>query len=270
MSNARLRALEALKRKRAPTPAGPLFAPEEEESAAPASVYDRVAVLFPLPLPEPFDYRARKELGLTPGMHVIAPIGTRLVRGVVWSVGDGAGAENLKEIEEVLPGPAVPERSRKFLDWAARYVVRPPGDLLRMVVRSEEALLDAPTYAVLSPSGTVPPKLTDARNRVLIEAAKEAVIPSELARRAGVTGAVVKGLVDSGALRRVLVSEDPPFEAPDLTRAGKPLSDDQARGGGRALYFCARGRLSCLAARWRHRLGQDGSVFGGGGGSSRR
>jgi primosomal protein N' (replication factor Y) len=228
MSSARLRALEALKRTRAPTPAGPLFAPDEEEQAAPASAYDRAAVLFPLPLPEPFDYRAPKEMGLAPGMHVIAPIGPRLVRGVVWAVGDGAAAENLKQIEEVLPGPPLPENARRFLDWAARYVVRPPGDLLRMVVRSEEALLDAPTYSVLAPSGAVPPKLTDARNRVLIEAAKEACTQAELARRAGVTGAVVKGLLDAGALKRILVSEDPPFDEPDFTYVGKALSSDQA------------------------------------------
>ena len=109
-TTARRGALEALKRQRpAPAP-GPLFAPEEAEQDE--SWLDRVAVLFPLPLPEPFDYRAPASMGLLPGMHVIAPIGPRLVRGVVWSVEKNyAGAANLKAIEEVLPGSAVPDLS---------------------------------------------------------------------------------------------------------------------------------------------------------------
>ncbi|MGE0596923.1 MAG: primosomal protein N' [Hyphomonadaceae bacterium] len=189
---------------------------------------DRVAVLFPLPLPEPFDYRAAASLALEPGMHVIAPIGPRLVRGVVWEVSRGdAGAANLKSVEEVLPGPPVPEMSRRFLDWAARYLVRPPGDLLRMVVRSPEALFDPPTTSVLTPSGEAPAKMTEARARVLEEAAREQVSAAELARRADVSTGVVKSLVDCGALIRIEMSEDPPFPPPDLARRGKPLSEIQ-------------------------------------------
>src|SRR5690606_10089933 len=104
-STARRRAMEALKRQRAPAPAGPLFAVAEEGSDFVHDTLDKVAVLFPLPLPEPFDYRAPSSLGLQPGMHVIAPIGPRFVRGVVWNVEPNhPGAANLKAIEEVLPG----------------------------------------------------------------------------------------------------------------------------------------------------------------------
>src|SRR5689334_15982285 len=98
---ARRRALQALKGQRAALPAGPLFQTVEAGADVEADALDKVAVLFPLPLPEPFDYRARSSLGLQPGAHVIAPIGTRLVRGVVWSVEQGhPGAANLKAIEE--------------------------------------------------------------------------------------------------------------------------------------------------------------------------
>jgi primosomal protein N' (replication factor Y) len=225
-STARRRALEALKRQRAPAPLGPLFAPAGGEAGVVA--LDKVAVLFPLPLPEPFDYRAPSSLGLAPGMHVIAPIGSRLVRGVVWSVAQGnPGAANLKAIEELLPGPPLPEISRLFVDWAAKYLVRPPGDILRMVARSPEALLPPPTHIVLAPTGEKPAKTSDARTRVLEEAAKEAVSAAELARRAETSSAVVKGLVDAGALTKLEVSEDPPFPNPSLARAGKALSDLQ-------------------------------------------
>ncbi|MEQ1619327.1 MAG: hypothetical protein ABL883_13405, partial [Terricaulis sp.] len=219
---ARRRALDALKGKRAPAPAGPLFAVAEEGATFEHDTLDKVAVLFPLPLAEPFDYRAPSSLGIEPGAHVIAPIGPRFVRGVVWAVEKGhPGAANLKAIEEVLPGTPLPEISRRFVEWAAKYLVRPPGDILRMVARSPEALLPAPTFTVLTPTGAPPPKLTEARARVMAEAGKEQVSAAELARRAETSSAVVKGLVDCGALKRVELSEDPPFDAPVLEGAGQ-------------------------------------------------
>ncbi|MGD9814439.1 MAG: primosomal protein N' [Hyphomonadaceae bacterium] len=227
-STARRRAMEALKRQRVAPAAGPLFAVAEEGAEYEADTLDKVAVLFPLPLPEPFDYRAPSSFNIQPGMHVIAPIGSRLVRGVVWTVErEHPGAANLKAIEEVLPGPPVPEISRQFIEWSAKYLVRNPGDLLRMVVRSPEALLPPPTHIVLAPTGEQPPKITEARKRVLEEAAKEHVNAAELARRADTSSAVVKGLVDCGALTKLEISEDPPFPNPDLAREGKTLSDIQ-------------------------------------------
>jgi primosomal protein N' (replication factor Y) (superfamily II helicase) len=240
-STARRRALEALKRQRAAPPLGPLFAVAEKGADYEADALDKVSVLFPLPLPEPFDYRAPASMGLEPGMHVIAPIGPRLVRGVVWGVEkNNPGAANLKAIEETLPGPPLPAISRAFVDWAAKYLVRPPGDLLRMVARSPEALLPPPTHVVLAPTGETPAKITEARRRVLEEAAKETVSAAELARRAEVSSAVVKGLVDCGALTKLEVSEDPPFPAPDLSRAGKDLSDIQQAAADQA---CASVRV---------------------------
>lgn len=220
--------MEALKRQRVAPAAGPLFALAEEGADYEPDTLDKVAVLFPLPLPEPFDYRAPSSFNLQAGMHVIAPIGSRLVRGVVWAVErDHPGAANLKAIEEVLPGPPVPEISRQFIEWSAKYLVRNPGDLLRMVVRSPEALLPPPTHIVLAPTGEQPPKITEARKRVLEEAAKEHVNGAELARRADTSSAVVKGLVDCGALTKLEISEDPPFPNPDLARQGKALSEIQ-------------------------------------------
>jgi primosomal protein N' (replication factor Y) len=234
--------MEALKRQRAPAPAGPLFAVAEEGSDFVHDTLDKVAVLFPLPLPEPFDYRAPSSLGLQPGMHVIAPIGPRFVRGVVWNVEPNhPGAANLKAIEEVLPGTPLPEVSRQFIDWAAKYLVRPPGDLLRMVARSPEALLPPPTHIVLAPTGELPPKVTEARRRVLEEAAKEHVSAAELSRRAEVSSAVVKGLVEFGALAKLEISEDPPFPNPDLARQGKALSDIQTAAAEQVCGFVRDG-----------------------------
>jgi primosomal protein N' (replication factor Y) len=234
-TTARRRALDALKQKRTPAPAGPLFAVAEEDADFVHDTLDKVAVLFPLPLPEPFDYQAAGSLALEPGMHVIAPIGPRLVRGVVWAVSqNNPAAANLKAVAEVLPGAPLPEISRRFVDWAAKYLVRPPGDILRMVVRSPDALLPPPTHIVLAPTGDLPPKLTEARRRVLEEAAKENVSAAELARRADTSSAVVKGLVECGALTKLEISEDPPFPAPHLFPppfTGEVAERSEAGGG---------------------------------------
>jgi primosomal protein N' (replication factor Y) len=231
-STARRRAMEALKRQRIAPALGPLFAVAEEGAEYAAESHDKVSVQFPLPLPEPFDYRALTSLAVEPGAHVIAPIGTRLVRGVVWKVErNHPGCANLKAIEEVLPGPPLPEISRAFVDWAAKYLVRPPGDVMRMVARSPEALLPSPTHIVLAPTGELPPKLTEARRRVLEEAAKEQVNATELARRAETSSAVVKGLVDCGALTKLEISEDPPFEAPMPDAKPSPLVGEGWEGG---------------------------------------
>ena len=66
-STARRRALDALKRTRSTPPLGPLFAVAEEGGEYEADTQDKVAVLFPLPLPEPFDYRAPSSLQIQPG-----------------------------------------------------------------------------------------------------------------------------------------------------------------------------------------------------------
>ncbi|NWG52779.1 MAG: primosomal protein N' [Hydrogenophilaceae bacterium] len=191
----------------------------------------RVRVLLPLPVPEPFDYRAPVSMGLSPGDHVIAPVGAREVLGVVWSVEEGEdaarGADNLKPIIERLPGPPLDETARRFIEWTARYVIAPPGAIMRMVVRTPEALRDPPTVHVYAPAPDFDGKLTEARRRVCDVAAQAPLTPAELARRAGVSPGVVKAMIEQGALIRLARSEDPPFPEPDLSRAGQALSPAQ-------------------------------------------
>lgn len=204
-----------------------LFAPED----AAARAIQRVRVLLPLPVPEPFDYRAPISMGLSPGDHVIVPVGAREVLGVVWSVEEGEdaarGADNLKPIIERLPGPPLDETARRFIEWTARYVIAPPGAIMRMVVRTPEALRDPPAVHVYAPAPDFDGKLTEARRRVCDVAAQAPLTPAELARRAGVSSGVVKAMIEQGALIRLARSEDPPFPEPDLSRAGQALSPAQ-------------------------------------------
>ncbi|MFZ4602380.1 MAG: primosomal protein N' [Caulobacterales bacterium] len=245
--NASSRLTPRARRVAAPDRAPPL--PGFEESGEPFETaltetgpLVKASVLFPLPLPEPFDYRAPAAWGLEPGMHVVAPLGPRLLRGVVWAVEETPAAANLKAIDSVEPAAPLPEISRRFIDWISKYVVAPPGQILRMTARSPEALRPSPTTAVYAPSGALSAGVTPARAKVLAEAAKEAVPAAELARRAGVSSGVVKALIEIGALVREERLDDPPYPEPDPDRTasdGRTLSPAQAEAA--AALIAAQG-----------------------------
>ena len=225
-------------RRSRPVDAPRLFAGvhEDADDFVQAGQLSRISVLFPLPLPEPFDYRAPLDWALQPGDHVIAPLGPRSVRGVVWAVQDNAlGVDNLKAIETKLPAPPLPETTRRFVDWTARYVVTPPGNVLRMVVRSPEALLPSPTVAVWRATGSMTGAVTPARAKVLACAAQEDLTAAELARRASVSSGVVKALIETGALARYDRPEDPPFPEPDFAREGRALNPQQSAAAARLI-----------------------------------
>jgi primosomal protein N' (replication factor Y) len=195
----------------------PGFEAESDASESDAADQVKASVMFPLPLPEAFDYRAPADWDVQVGDHVLAPLGPRTVRGVVWAVEPaGAAAGNLKPLEEKFPAPPLPEASRRFVSWAARYGAQPPGNVLRLVLRSEEALRPSPTFPVYAPTGMLSGSVTPHRAKVLAEAAKEPATAAELARRAGVSSGVVKSLAEAGALAAHARPEDAPFPEPRL------------------------------------------------------
>jgi primosomal protein N' (replication factor Y) (superfamily II helicase) len=197
-----------------------------------ASEY-RVSILFPLPLPEPFDYLVPAEMVLQPGDHVRAPLGKRSARGVVWAVKAGPGERKLKPVEGPAGGPPLPAGIRRFVDWLARYLVQSPGIVLRSVLRSTDALKPSPTETVYLRGTGEPDRMTDARQRVIdaVMALREASA-ADLAREAGVTASVVKGLVRSGALTEQVRQVDAPFDDPDPDGEGLTLTVMQAEAAG--------------------------------------
>lgn len=197
-----------------------------------ASEY-RVSILFPLPLPEPFDYLVPAEMVLQPGDHVRAPLGKRSARGVVWAVKAGPGERKLKPVEGPAGGPPLPAGIRRFVDWLARYLVQSPGIVLRSVLRSTDALKPSPTETVYLRGTGEPDRMTDARQRVIdaVMALGEASA-ADIAREAGVTAPVVKGLVRSGALTGQVRLVDAPFDDPDPDGEGLTLTLMQAEAAG--------------------------------------
>jgi primosomal protein N' (replication factor Y) len=214
----------------------------------------RLCVLLPLPLAAALDYRvADGEASPEPGRFVRVHLGSRQVIGVVWEGGSGVDVaeERLRPIVEVLPTPPLPMELRRFIDRVAAYTLAPPGMVLRMAMSIEAALLPpAPRRvctisedgraALAEPSGK---KLTAARRRVLeILRDMPAETVAETARRAGVSAAVVRGLVAIGFVGEYLTPAMPPHgEIPDLRRAGPNLSPAQARAAKNLVERVANG-----------------------------
>lgn len=188
-------------------------------------------ILFPLPLPEPFDYAVPPGLDVQAGSYVSAPLGKHERLGVVLELlPDSAGeGRTLKEVAAVYPTPPMSSAMRDFILWAARYTVSHPGHVLGMALRSRGGLSPSPTETVYEATDAAPARITAARTK-LLEAARRLgpQSASVLSEAAGVSAGVVKGLADSGALRARSVATDLPFDPPDPDRKGAVLTAEQA------------------------------------------
>ncbi|MBB4658335.1 primosomal protein N' [Parvularcula dongshanensis] len=193
----------------------------------------RVKVLLPLPAGNGYDYAVPDGMIVGPGDFVVVPLGPRKVIGVAWGdEADGSVPDaKLKEVVGVLDAPPLSADVRDFVDWVAAYCVSPRGVVLRLVMRSGSALEKARGKSAFVPAESPPLelKLTEKR-RAVLKAARPGrpMTAAQLAKRAGVTEAVVRGLAQAGALRVVELDPDPAFDPPDPDLPGRALSDDQA------------------------------------------
>jgi len=93
-----------------------------------------------MPLPEAFDYAEPEGMGLEVGDQVAAPLGPRLLRGVVTGLREAAGGNRpLKPIDRRLDEPRLPANTLAFVEWAARYAVDAPGQPLAIALRGARA-----------------------------------------------------------------------------------------------------------------------------------
>ena len=186
-------------------------------------------VLLPLALPEPYTYRVPTGLDVVPGSYVRVPLGPRQAIGVVWTAGgELPGHRVLRDIAETYPLPPMPELHRQFLAWVASYYLAPVGTLLRMALRAPGVFADPRQEVALIATDREPERMTPQRQR-LMEAARSgpAMKASELARMAGVSASVVKGLVGEGVLEPVALPAFAPFRLPDPSAHRMPLSASQ-------------------------------------------
>ncbi len=209
----------------------------ETSSETENSRSSRVRVLLPLPLGAPYDYLVADGQPVPPpGALVRVPLGPREMVGVVWdpepeaadAVTDPARLKPVLDTVDELP--ALDAAMRRFIDWVARYYLRPPGDVLSIVLRRFSLLRPPRPRIVHRPTGEEPERMTAARRRVLELAAEGPPRTArDLAEIAGVGPTVVRGLVEKGALRAFEQVPDSARQQPDPDFAVPRLMDDQAR-----------------------------------------
>ncbi|HUF87809.1 MAG TPA: primosomal protein N' [Thermohalobaculum sp.] len=191
----------------------------------------RVGVLLPMPLEGPLDYLVPPGEALEAGAFVTVELGTRLTTGVVWGPGEGAVPHaRLKPVAGRLPVPPMRPAMRRFLARAAEYTMTPPGMMLRLATRVPELGAAPRTLTRWTLGAARPERMTPARARVIavLEAHGGLGFPAaELARLAGVTPSVVKGLAEAGALAAREVPGDPPYPPLWGQALGRHLSGAQ-------------------------------------------
>ncbi|MFL5295565.1 MAG: primosomal protein N' [Phenylobacterium sp.] len=201
------------------------------------------SVLLPMPLPEAFDYAEPEGMGLELGDQVAAPLGPRLLRGVVVGLREAAGGNRpLKPVDSVLEEPRLPPGTVEFVQWAARYAVDWPGQPLAIALRGARAPKPRP-LRVLELTGLQPARPTPARAKVIATAA-QAMTPADLARAAAVSSGVVKALLDEGVLAARFMEPEASFDPPDPALPGAHLNASQAAAAEALRAMLAEGAFS--------------------------
>ncbi|HST91689.1 MAG TPA: DEAD/DEAH box helicase, partial [Brevundimonas sp.] len=200
------------------------------------------SVLIPLPVPEAFDYEVPEGLEVVRGDHAAVPLGPRLVRGVVAEVRETTGSNRrLKAIAHLLGDPRLPEGTLDFVEWAARWTLSPPGEMAAAALKGLRAPRPRPERRVRRVGEKAPARPTAARTAVLDAVGSRSMPGAELARAAGVSSGVVKGLLDEGVLEIVEIEAVAVFDTPDPHHAPASLNPDQAAAAEALAQATARG-----------------------------
>ena len=191
------------------------------------TILHRAEVLLPLPLSGAYTYQVAGPVRR--GQVVRAPLGRRETIGVVWGEGGGTIEDSRLKQAVTLPGePVLPAGLCDFVDWVADYTLTLPGLVLAMALRSRQALEPEAARTAYVRGEGAPKKMTPPRTRVLDVAARGlALAVAQLAEEANVTPAVVRGLIDCGALAAVELPEFDPFLRPDADFARPLLGSEQ-------------------------------------------
>jgi primosomal protein N' (replication factor Y) (superfamily II helicase) len=165
---------------------------------------NRVRVVLLTQAIGPLDYRLPAGMEAGPGCVVMVPLGPRKLPGVIWDddvFGDEAvDASKLRPVLELLDCPPLGQGLRRLVNWVTDYYLTSHAAVLRMVLASSVAFTVSGTIIEYRRTGFEPARLTPQRAAALdaLEGAQGLV--RELAAEAGVSDAVIRGLIKAGAL----------------------------------------------------------------------
>lgn len=211
-----------------------------------------VAVLVPAPLDRTLDYLAPPE-GCGPGDWVEVALGPRPMMGICWGPGSGDyPVARLRPAIRRLDLPPLGASTRAFLEKAADYTLTEFGMMARLASRAPGLRAPPGTRKVLRRGTGEPPKMTPARARVLDVLDAHGGLPfgpTELAREAGVTASVLKGLEASGAIVAEVEPRDAPYARLNPHHPGAALSEGQAAAAEALRASVASGAYSTTLLR---------------------
>jgi primosomal protein N' (replication factor Y) len=206
----------------------------DTSSTAVPAAGQQVRILLPLPLDQAYDYLADADFGLVPGDYVRVPLGPRLIVGVVWDRDDGVdeaiAPQKLKHVDGRYDAPSMAPEMRRLIEWIAAYTVTPLGAVLRMAV-GPSAILQGEGERIVYALPEHPlaeARLTRARERVLAVLSDGVPLAATaLAREAGCSPAVVRGMALAGLIEPQLQTRRPPRPIPDWRRPFPSFSPAQ-------------------------------------------
>jgi primosomal protein N' (replication factor Y) len=179
----------------------------------------------------PLDYRVPDGMTVGPGSIVVAPLGPRQLLGVAWEADRLPSTEvpdsRLRPLAGLLDVPPIAGPLRRLCEWTADYYLAPLASVLRMVLPSSAALDGPRQLTEYRPTGATPERLTPQRKKALSALEGRQGTIRELASHASVSDAVMRGLVNAGALEAVAVDADRPLPCPDPNHAPPALNEDQ-------------------------------------------
>jgi primosomal protein N' (replication factor Y) len=185
------------------------------------------------------DYRVPAGMAVEPGSVVIAPLGPRQIVGVVWDEDRLPGADfplaKLRPLLSVLPVAPLPAPLRRLIEWTADYYLAPLWQVARMALSSSAALQGGGMTTEYRLTGAQADRMTPQRTRAIERLAGQQATIRELAELAGVSDAVLRGMVAAGLLEAVRVDSDRPYPMPDPDHAAPDLNEGQADAAGRII-----------------------------------
>ncbi len=201
---------------------------------------NRVRVILLTQAVGPLDYKVPDGMQAPPGSIVIVPLGPRKMAGVVWDADvfpdEPVDAKRLRAIYEAPDVPPIRAPMRRLVDWTASYYLSNHAAVLRMVLSSSAAITAPGTVTEYRATGEVPKRLTPLRAAALDQLAGANGLAQglaqglarELAEQAGVSDAVIRGLIKAGAFEPVTVAMDAPLPVPSPDFAAPALNAHQS------------------------------------------
>ena len=144
-------------------------------------------ILFPVNVPNAFDYSIPCDFEIAIGKLVYAPIGNHIKLGVVVSLGKAKHNRKLKELVSVKQAKPLTAEMIKFIFWTSRYNCVPLGLVLKMVLGNLKSLDPSPVVNYFSLNKSLPPNLTTARLSLVNNGGPFPARVSEIAKRARIS-----------------------------------------------------------------------------------